>query len=313
MKIFKKTYYMIKFYIMYFYKIRGTNSKINNYANMISLNPSLEKIKIPKVIWLYWEGDIPVFVEKCIENIKQKNINYVVHFLTPKTVHEFITIDFDSLNIHLPQHKADLIRFKLLYVYGGIWLDASIIVYENLDWIQSVTSENQTEIFAYYRKKNTTNLNSPVIENWLLATAPNNIFFKNWFDELVNAMTIGPKNYINRIKQTVPNHEKIFQKISNLEYLISYVVCQVIMLKALPSITLIDCDQNAFYYQVKNKWIKEKTLIELAINHHSGEYPKLIKFAGKERKHTGEFYEKGMYFPDSLLDFCNCAIKNTKF
>ncbi len=153
MKIFKKTYYMIKFYIMYFYKIRGTNSKINNYANMISLNPSLEKIKIPKVIWLYWEGDIPVFVEKCIENIKQKNINYVVHFLTPKTVHEFITIDFDSLNIHLPQHKADLIRFKLLYVYGGIWLDASIIVYENLDWIQSVTSENQTEIFAYYRKK----------------------------------------------------------------------------------------------------------------------------------------------------------------
>ncbi|MEK5768759.1 hypothetical protein VXE60_17600, partial [Acinetobacter schindleri] len=85
------------------------------------------------------------------------------------------------------------------------------------------------------------------------------------------------------------------QKISNLEYLISYVVCQVIMLKALPSITLIDCDQNAFYYQVKNKWVKEKTLIEMAINHHSGEYSNLIKFAGKERKHIGEFYEKGMY------------------
>ena len=213
MKIFKKTYYMIKFYIMYFYKIRGTNSKINNYANMISLNPSLEKIKIPKVIWLYWEGDIPVFVEKCIENIKQKNINYVVHFLTPKTVHEFITIDFDSLNIHLPQHKADLIRFKLLYVYGGIWLDASIIVYENLDWIQSVTSENQTEIFAYYRKKNTTNLNSPVIENWLLATAPNNIFFKNWFDELVNAMTIGPKIISIELNKLYQIMKKFFKKL----------------------------------------------------------------------------------------------------
>ena len=34
----------------------------------------------------------------------------------------------------------------------------------------------------------------------------------------------------------------------------------------------------------------------MAINHHSGEYPKLIKFAGKERKHIGEFYEKGMNF-----------------
>ena len=64
-------------------------------------------------------------------------------------------------------------------------------------------------------------------------------------------MQVGPKTYINEIKRTVPNYERIFQKISNLEYLISYVVCQVIMLKALPSITLIDCDQNAFYYQVK--------------------------------------------------------------
>lgn len=294
---------MLKFYLMYFYKIRGTNSKIHNYANMITLNPNPQEVKIPKLIWLYWEGDVPLFVENCIENIKQRNTDYMVHFLTPKTVNQFIQIDFDALNIHLPQHKADLIRFKLLHVYGGIWLDASIIVYESLDWIQELVSQNQTECFAYYRKKNTTDIDSPVIENWLLATIPNNRFFKDWFDELVKAMQVGPKNYIHEIKRTVPNHEKIFQKISNLEYLISYVVCQVIMLKALPSITLIDCDQNAFYYQVKNKWVKEKTLIEMAINHHSGEYPKLIKFAGKERKHAGEFYEKGMYFQDSLLDF----------
>lgn len=98
-------------------------------------------------------GDVPLFVEKCIENIKLINANYEVHFLTPTTVDQFIQIDFDSLNIHLPQHKADLIRFKLLYVYGGIWLDASIIVYENLDWIQELVSQNQTESFAYYRKK----------------------------------------------------------------------------------------------------------------------------------------------------------------
>ncbi len=294
---------MIKFYIMYFYKIRGTNSQIHNYANMIIINPKKDEFKIPKVIWLYWEGEIPLFVEKCIENIKTKNASYVVNFLTPETVNQFIELDFDSLNIHLPQHKADLIRFKLLHLYGGIWLDASIIVYENLDWIQGLIAQNHTECFAYYRKKNTTNNNSPVIENWLLATVPHNVFFQTWFDELLNAMQIGPKNYINEIRRTVPDCEKIFQKISNLEYLISYVVCQIIMLKTMPSITLIDCDQNAFYYQVKNKWVKEKTLIEMAINHHTSEYPKLIKFAGKERKHIGDFYEKGLYFEASLLDF----------
>lgn len=144
---------MIKFYIMYFYKIRGTNSQIHNYANMIIINPKKDEFKIPKVIWLYWEGEIPLFVEKCIENIKTKNASYVVNFLTPETVNQFIELDFDSLNIHLPQHKADLIRFKLLHLYGGIWLDASIIVYENLDWIQGLIAQNHTECFAYYRKK----------------------------------------------------------------------------------------------------------------------------------------------------------------
>lgn len=288
---------------MYFYKLRGTNTKIHNYANPIVINPQKECSNIPKIIWMYWEGEIPLFVQKCVENIKTKNASYTINFLTPNTLDQYLNLDFNALNIHLPQHKADLIRYKLLHIYGGIWLDASIIVYENLDWIQDLITQNRTQSFAYYRKKNTTNHDSPVIENWLLATTPNNPFFKDWFDELLNAMQIGPKNYINHIKQTMPDHEKIFQKISNLEYLISYVVCQIIMSRVVLSITLIDCDQNAFYYQVKNKWVKEKTLIEMAINHHSGEYPKLIKFAGKERKHVGEFYEKGLYFESSLLDF----------
>lgn len=143
---------MLKFYIMYFYKIRGTNLKIHNYANMITLNPKPEEVKIPKLIWLYWEG-MYHYLWKMHRKYKANKCKLWGSFLTPTTVDQFIQIDFDSLNIHLPQHKADLIRFKLLYVYGGIWLDASIIVYENLDWIQELVSQNQTESFAYYRKK----------------------------------------------------------------------------------------------------------------------------------------------------------------
>lgn len=304
MKIFKKTYYMMKFYIMYYYKIRGTNAKIDNYANMLVFNPVEKEINIPKIIWLYWEGDLPLFVQKCIDHIKQKNPDYQVNFLTPNNLSLFLDIDFDTLNIHLSQHKADLIRFKLLHQYGGIWLDSSIIIYENLDWIENLLIQNKTECFAYYRKKNTTNNQSPVIENWLLASVPNNVFFKDWYEELIQAMQVGPKNYVHKIRTTHPNHKDIFQRISNLEYLISYVVCQVIMQKGVPSITLIDCDQNAFFYQVKNRWVKEKTLIDMAINHQNGEYPKLIKFAGKERNHVEPFFEKKMYFEHSLLDFC---------
>ena len=61
----------------------------------------------------------------------------------------------------------------------------------------------------------------------------------------------------------------------------AYVACQKVLRRSFPSITLIDCDENAFYYQVKNRWVKEKILIDMAINYPAEEYPKLIKTCRK--------------------------------
>ncbi|OTG67353.1 glycosyltransferase family 32 protein [Acinetobacter silvestris] len=302
MKIFKKIFYLTKFYVMYFYKMREKNPAIDNYADILVLNPLEKPIEIPKKIWIYWEGDFPVFVEKCIENIKRINSNYEVNILNPQNVNQYSDINFAALKSATPQQKADLLRFNLIYLHGGIWLDASIIVYENLDWIQTLLSEKKTDSFAFYRKKNTTNTQYPVLENWLLASVANNPFFKAWFEELYRAIEQGPKKYINTIKQTDVNHADIFQQIGRLEYLVAYVACQKVMRTSFLSITLINCDENAFFYQVNNSWVKEKTLINMAVNYPPDVYPKLIKLAGKERNHLKIYYEKGMYFKGSLLD-----------
>lgn len=303
MKIFKKLFYLAKFNLMYYYKIRHVNNKIDNYAGMLIFNPFDKRIELPKKIWIYWEGQFPDFVEKCVENIRVKNPSYEVYLLNPENVSLYSQIDFSQLMEATPQQKADLLRFDLLYHHGGIWLDASIIVYESLDWIENIMQKNKTEVFAYYRRKNTTNVNYPVLENWLLAGVENNLFFKNWFDELYLAIQKKPKNYIQEIKNTEKNTKDIFQRISNLEYLVAYVACQKVLRKSFPSITLIDCDENAFYYQVKNRWVKEKILIDMAVNYPAEEYPKLIKLAGKERNYLCRYYDKGMYFKDSYIDF----------
>lgn len=303
MKIFKKLFYLAKFNLMYYYKIRHVNNKIDNYAGMLIFNPFDKRIELPKKIWIYWEGQFPDFVEKCVENIRVKNPSYQVYLLNPENVSLYSQIDFSQLMEATPQQKADLLRFDLLYHYGGIWLDASIIVYESLDWIENIMQKNKTEVFAYYRRKNTTNVNYPVLENWLLAGVENNLFFKNWFDELYLAIQKTPKIYIQEIKNTEKNTKDIFQRISNLEYLVAYVACQKVLRKSFPSITLIDCDENAFYYQVKNRWVKEKILIDMAVNYPAEEYPKLIKLAGKERNYLCRYYDKGMYFKDSYIDF----------
>ncbi|RLZ11319.1 hypothetical protein EAH57_02830 [Acinetobacter sp. 2JN-4] len=302
MKIFKKIFYLLKFYSMYANKKRGVNDAIDNEADLIVINPSIPHAVIPKKIWMYWEGSLSSFVEKCVEQVKKTNPDYEVNFLTPDTVKKFCDIDYERFQHATPQQKADLIRFELIYQYGGIWLDASIIVYESLDWIQDVVIKYKTNSFAYYRAKNTTNLDFPVLENWLLASTAKNIFFKQWFDELSKAIELSPKVYIQQIKNSDTNAKDIFQEIGRLEYLVAYVACQKVMRAYLPSMTLINCDKNAFFYQVKNQWVKEKVLIDMAINDSPFELPKLIKFAGKERKILSHYYSKKMYFKGSLLD-----------
>lgn len=278
------------------------NENIDNYADLLTLNPVAQKAVIPKKIWMYWEGALPEFVEKCVEQIRKKNPNYEVNFLTPENVQAFCDIDYSRLPQITPQQKADLIRLHLIYHYGGIWLDASILVYENLDWIEALVNKHQTNSFAYYRAKNTTQPEFPVIENWLLASEEKNIFFKYWFDELFKAIEVKPENYIQHVKQTEKYPEKFFQKIGNLKYLIAYVACQKVMRPNTPSMTLINCDKNALFFQVKNKWIKEKTLIHIAINHAPEPRPKLIKLAGKERKILSHFYSEKKYLKNSLID-----------
>lgn len=302
MKIFKKIFYLLKFYTLYLNKKRGVNPAIDNEADLIVLNPTTPDAVIPKKIWMYWEGPLAGFVEKCVEQVKKTNPDYEVHFLTPDTVENFCDIDFGRFPKATPQQKADLLRFELIYQYGGIWLDASTIVYENLDWIQALVKKTQTHSFAYYRAKNTTIKTFPVLENWLLASAAKNPFFKYWFDELVTAIELSPKAYLQKLKETEPNYQDLFQHIGRLEYLVAYVACQKVMRQHLPSMCLINCDKNALYFQVKHQWVKEKVLIDMAIHHPPAEMPKLIKLAGKERKTLSHYYEKGMYLEDSLLD-----------
>ncbi|QBQ15285.1 glycosyltransferase family 32 protein [Acinetobacter haemolyticus] len=302
MKIFKKIFYRLKFYMMYSNNKRDVSEKIDNYADIIVLNPIVHGAVIPKKIWMYWEGDIPEFVGKCVENIRSKNSTYEVNFLTPSTVKSFCNIDYSRLQNATPQQKADLIRFELIYQYGGIWLDASTIVYESLDWIQNLVSKHQTNSFAYYRADNTTHPDFPVLENWLLASTAKNIFFKKWLDEFYKAIELSPKIYIQQIRDTDVNYQDLFQEIGRLEYLVAYVACQKVMRENLPSMTLINCDKNAFFYQVKRRWMKERVLIDMAINYPPVEKPKLIKLAGKERGILSKYYSKGMYFKDSLID-----------
>jgi hypothetical protein len=97
-----------------------------------SLIPELNKNS--KTIWMYWETlpgrNKPGYIDLCINSVKfncSKCFNIIV--LDNNTIYNYLpeikTIDFSHLQ--LPQ-KVDYYRYALLEKYGGIWIDADILV-----------------------------------------------------------------------------------------------------------------------------------------------------------------------------------------
>lgn len=93
-----------------------------------------DKKKIPKIIWVFWwqtPKEAPLVVRNCIKSIEKNNPDYKINFINKDNYCDYITINSNTLNKFLKgnisiTNFSDILRFNLLYKYGGIWLDATI-------------------------------------------------------------------------------------------------------------------------------------------------------------------------------------------
>lgn len=99
-----------------------------------------------KIIWQYWEGPRPSFIDLCLETVSKNNEDFDLRVLDDKSVFDYLPNlrkDLDSL----PRiaNKVDYVRFKLLHEYGGIWLDADVVLLQDLSkpW-QTMINSNQS-------------------------------------------------------------------------------------------------------------------------------------------------------------------------
>ena len=94
--------------------------------------------EFPKIIWTMWqqgEAQMPETVKvsmKTIKDFAERN-GCDFHLLTNENLEHFVTIPKDitekyKKNELTAAHYSDIIRFSLLYQYGGIWMDATLFV-----------------------------------------------------------------------------------------------------------------------------------------------------------------------------------------
>lgn len=183
---------------------------------------------IPKIIWMYWEaGEIPDYVQKMISRIREQNPHHEFHLVRKKTLKSYLP-DLEFQGEMPVANKTDIIRLELLYRYGGIWLDCTIFINGNLQWVHELDQKLEYDLIAYYRDFSTIDYSYPVVESWFLCARPQNSFIKEWLEQLSPLRCLGSKNYYQVIRQR-SDYECIKQKIDSPEYLLVYLACQIAM------------------------------------------------------------------------------------
>lgn len=117
---------------------RFLKNNIDLANNEIRLNH--KNIEYNAIIWtMWWQGleNAPLIVRKCIENQKKNNPNHKIIVITEKNygdyvdLPEYIIKKFREGKISVT-HFSDIIRVNLLYQYGGIWVDSTLLMTKSL-------------------------------------------------------------------------------------------------------------------------------------------------------------------------------------
>lgn len=163
-----------------------TTTKLWTSANYLAYTNSAECQYLPlrhhelnqsktgpiRIIWSYWDSAAaPKQVRAVVEQWKILNPRYEVRFLSPGTVKACLGRDFTEYK--RKETRSDVIRLKLLERYGGVWLDASVVLLESLDAFIPWETLHGDSIFGFYNSKLSSMGEKDVLESWLLASYPN--------------------------------------------------------------------------------------------------------------------------------------------
>lgn len=145
---------------------------IPNYLFQIYIN--FDKKKIPQYIF---------------DNIKKYASNYTYYLYDDIDAKDFLLKYFDKKvfdrfnSLKKGAHKADLLRYCLLYIYGGIYLDIKTILIKPLDDI----FKDKTYFYTCI------DMNKTAIYNAIIASKPRNIIFLKLIKHIVDSYNISIK------------------------------------------------------------------------------------------------------------------------
>ena len=144
----------------------------------------------PIPVWYWWEGAESKCVACAVRSwheqlpsskykITRVNLSNIQEHISPG---RYEAISCLQTSAEMKALQSDMARLALLEHNGGIYMDATVFLFDDLDWISATAGY---DFQAYFNPLNTRNCRIPCIENpFLYARHPNNPLIKEWLDEM---------------------------------------------------------------------------------------------------------------------------------
>ncbi|MCU0966036.1 MAG: capsular polysaccharide synthesis protein [Burkholderiaceae bacterium] len=262
---------------------------------------------IPRIIWSYWHGgEQPEVVRACLRNWAALNPGYEIRVVSAAdlAVHVDVAEVPDSFHRSPPARQSDWLRLYFLKRYGGIWLDASIILTRSLDWMIEVQSQSGADYVGYYLDRYTLAPERPVMDSWCMAAPAGSALVTDWFNEMhQGAFILGDAGYLQALENSGQS-ARVLQAIASPDYMMIHVTGQDVLHRGGAYRLHLRCAEDcAYFYQALHGWRLKRLglfvcLLYLRSPRHA---PAMIKLRGGERRKLEPYLQRRIYTQLSLV------------
>lgn len=256
---------------LYFFRKRMASEFFTTTSHNLD-SVQREPMPFPKTIYLFWDDPEVkhAFVKKNLEYTRSVfSPNYEVKVYDSITILDEMKMDLsqdeiDRYRAQSVQHYADFIRLYLLRKYGGIWMDASIIMTKpkTVDEIYAKYAENPFDVFLFENlnnhgkeKEDTRDYENKYLENWFIAAPKGSPFIEEMYQEYKRSLDMGFIAYKKEMKEDGVPFRKTIEGEDNV-YLMQHTIIRR-MLKRDPTkyrILLSTAEESMFKLQDSCVW-----------------------------------------------------------
>lgn len=244
---------------------------------------------LPKKIFAYWDNlENNQVIKSHINNWKRNISNdWELIILNKNNVKDYVSDTFLNKYSTLDATRfSDFLRLELLRKYGGVWMDASIIVVNGsfLDNYWEEMHKNKYDILLYELKGKSLK-DTPYLENWFIMARKDSKLINDLYYEFDKSYEMGFLNYKKAV--LIPSGVKLDKtiKYNKSTYLMQHAIINYLLYMGNKyNINMKDACESMFKVHHDNKWVGKDIMDFIMINDNWEDYY-AIKLVKSNRKY----------------------------